>query len=104
MYSKREVCFTLVAALAVWCHPGPQNAMARGEDQCGPGSIADGTHPPPPAPPQSLLGKTEMLQADGTHPPPPPPPPQPIVNTEILQADGTHPPPPPWLASAIQAG
>lgn len=100
MYSKREVCFTVVAALAVWCHLGPRNAMARPEDPGVPFSLADGTHPPPPP----WLMNTSVLRADGTHPPPPPPPPQPLVNTEILQADGTHPPPPPWLASAIQAG
>lgn len=121
MYSKREVCFTVIATLAVSWYLGPPKATAKGEDQ---GVTADGTHPPPPpwlmntdmlradgthpppppppTPPQSLLGNTEMLQADGTHPPPPPPPLR--VNTEILQADGTHPPPPPWRASAMQAG
>jgi len=121
MYSKRELCFTVIATLAVSWYLGPPKAMPKGEDQ---GVAADGTHPPPPpwlmntdmlradgthppppppppAPPQSLLGNTEMLQADGTHPPPPPPPL--LMNTEILQADGTHPPPPPWRASAMQA-
>jgi hypothetical protein len=123
MYSKREVCFTVIATLAVLWYLGPPKAMAKGEDRGVAASFGDGTHPPPPpwlintdmlradgthppppppTPPQSLLGNTEMLQADGTHPPPPPPPL--LVNTEILQADGTHPPPPPWRASAMQAG
>jgi hypothetical protein len=83
MYSKREVCFTVIATLAVSWYLGPPKTIANGKDQGVKTSFGDGTHPPPPppTPPQSRFG-----------------------NTEMLQADGTHPPPPPWHASAMQAG
>ena len=78
MYPKKEVCFTVIAALAVLWHLGSQQAVTRAEGQGIVVSLRDGTHPPPP--------------------PPLPP------SAELLQADGTHPPPPPWLAGAMQAG
>jgi len=102
MFPKREVCFTVIAALAVLWHLGSQQAITGAEGQGTVVSLGDGTHPPPPPPPP--LTNAEVLQADGTHPPPPPPPPPSLTNAEVLQADGTHPPPPPWLASAMQAG
>jgi hypothetical protein len=74
MYSKREVCFTAIVALAVSWHLGSQQAVTRGEGQSAGLSLADGTHPPPPPWPTG----TEMLQADGTHPPPPPWPTNPL--------------------------
>lgn len=68
MYSKREVCFTVIVALAASSHLGSQQAATRWEGQDAGVRLADGTHPPPPP----WGTGTEMLQADGTHPPPPP--------------------------------
>src|SRR5689334_11675709 len=92
MYSKREVCFTAIVALAVSWHLGSQRAVTGGEEPGAVVGFADGTHPPPPP----WLTNADMLQADGTHPPPPPW----LTNADMLQADGTHPPPPPWLTNA----
>jgi len=71
MYSKREVCFTVVLALTIsWqLNSRPVTEVGVQNDVL---TIADGTHPPP----------VPWLRYNGT---------------EVLQADGTHPPPVPWL-------
>jgi hypothetical protein len=67
MYSKKEVCFTVILALAALWYLGSQQITV----------LADGTHPPPPP----WAQRTDVLQADGTHPPPPPWP----QRTDVLQ-------------------
>jgi hypothetical protein len=71
MYSKMEVCCTVILTLIVLGHPGSQKIPAR---TCANGtglSVADGGHPPPPLPPPP--NTVQALRADGGHPPPPTP-------------------------------
>src|SRR5260221_911057 len=95
MYSKTEVCFTIIAAVTTaWCLNSRQNAdlgVGRGEVIA---TMADGGHPPPPVPPPAVTRFEVPLEfiADGGHPPPPPPPQR--ANIDILQTDGGHRPPP----------
>ena len=107
MYSKKEVCFTIILALTASGYLISQQAEGQTVVQGSVSTIADGTHPPPPVPPaaRSVEGGV-ALQADGTHPPPPvPPAPQLIESGVVLQADGTHPPPPvPPRSSTSQVG
>jgi len=79
MYSKTEVCFTVILALTISWHLNSKRGTSHVAVQ---GSI--------------------VTVADGGHPPPPLPPPQYKNNSEVLRADGGHPPPPPWLSSAYQ--
>ena len=72
MYSKREICFTVILAIAALWYLGPQHSAAGGA-ACGPAkAFADGGHPPPPPPPSKQFEDQGVLQADGGHPPPPP--------------------------------
>ena len=71
MYSKAEVCFTVMLAVAVSCCFGSQGVQAE-TGTAGPVlTLADGGHPPPP--PRLGFTGEEALQADGGHPPPPTP-------------------------------
>jgi hypothetical protein len=95
MYSKAEVCFTIIVAItALWCL-SPQRPADCAVPQGRVIGIADGVHPPPPMP-SSFAGeppRIELLQADGVHPPPPYPS-MLIDSAEVMRADGVHPPPP----------
>jgi len=75
MYSKTEVCFTVIVAIAAACYFSSHRAT----DLAG------------------LQGPV-LSAVDGTHPPPPPWP----TSAEVLRLDGTHPPPPPWFMSVKQ--
>ena len=95
MYSKTEVCFTIIVAItASWCLSPQQPA-----DCAVPAGrvigIADGVHPPPPVPSSFAVQppRIELLQADGVHPPPPYPTALPD-NAGVMRTDGVHPPPP----------
>jgi len=83
MYSKTEVCFTVIVAIAAAWYFNSHRATDLAGFQGPVLSAVDGTHPPPPP------------WFDGTHPPPPPWP----TSAELLRLDGTHPPPPPWFMS-----
>ncbi len=76
MYSKKDVCFTVVLTLAASLYLGSQRV----------------------ATPTGAADSVPML-ADGTHPPPVPPQ---LEGESVLRADGTHPPPVPWLLAASQ--
>ena len=96
MYSKTEVCFTIIVAITVssyFSSSQPTADLAGAREQTI--TTVDGGHPPPPIPPPSgtQLTGTELFIADGGHPPPPPPP-SGFSRTEMLQADGGHPPQP----------
>jgi hypothetical protein len=114
MYSKRDVCFAVLALAASWylgssgvpMHVGNADrgrALADGIQTTSRLSLpsaaelqADGGHPPPPPP---TLERAAELQADGGHPPPPLPT---LERAAELQADGGHPPPPPWFLNFPQ--
>ncbi len=84
MYSKTEVCFTLILAAGASWYLNSQHAAAQVGIQGGGLSIADGGHPPPPPdPPTPNLKGAELLQTDGGHPPPPPDPPSPNLKVTI---------------------
>jgi hypothetical protein len=65
MYSKAEVCFTIIVALAASWHLNSQQATDPAGSQGDVLTVFDGGHPPP-------SSSADALQADGTHPPPPP--------------------------------
>ena len=95
MYSKAEVCFTIIVAIiASWCLSPQQSADCVVPQGCVIG-IADGVHPPPPMPSSFAVQppRIELLQADGVHPPPPYPSAL-LDNAGAMRADGVHPPPP----------
>jgi hypothetical protein len=75
MYSKTEVCFTVIVAIAAGWYFSSHRA----------------------ADPPGLQGRV-LSAHDGTHPPPPPWP----TSAKAPGLDGTHPPPPPWLMSLKQ--
>ena len=88
MYSKTEVCFTIIVAITASWYLSPQQPADCLVPRGGVIGIADGVHPPPPVP-----LRIELLQADGVHPPPPYPT-ELLDNAEVRWADGVHPPPP----------
>ena len=76
MYSKKDVCFTVVLALSASLYLGSQRIVS----------------------PTGAADSVPML-ADGTHPPPVP---WQLERGDVLRADGTHPPPVPWLSAGSQ--
>jgi len=100
MYSKTEVCFTVILALTISWQLNSKQGTTHVAVQGSVVTVADGGHPPPPLPPPQYKNNTEVLRADGGHPPPPRPPQ--YNETEALVVDGGHPPPPPWLSNASQ--
>jgi hypothetical protein len=83
MYSKSEMCFTLILTVAASLCFGSKLAAGQVDANRFTRTLADGGHPPPP--------------------PPTPVPPVQFTDAEALEADGGHPPPPtPWLSDYSQ--
>jgi hypothetical protein len=68
MYSRREVCFTVVLAVGVWPSFNSNRDTVRASSHGPRLAVADGTQPPPPILPPPKSGSAARLRADVAFP------------------------------------